>query len=255
LPEGDTILAHAQHLAPLLVGQPLTAVTTQGLERDLAGRTVTAVHSHGKHLLIDLDDGTRIRTHLGMPGRIRSYRPSEAAALLQTRSPGGATLVLHTPIVTVIWWRARTVEILPRRAHNRDAALARLGPDILAADFDPADTAARAAAEPAARLICDVLLDQRISAGLGNIYKNESLAAQQLHPSTPVGTLTAAQLTALYATAQRLMRLRDRRRHVYGRTGEPCERCETPIRRAELGDPPRTTWWCPQCQAPAGANR
>jgi len=257
MPEGDTIHFHADQLAPLLTGQPLLRVTTQGLERDLVDRTITRVFAHGKHLLIDLDDGTRIRTHLGMPGRIRTYPPREGDAVLARSSPGRAMLVLATPIATVVWWSARTVEILGRRAPNRDAALAQLGPDILAPDFDAADAAARAAAE-GSRIVADVLLDQRVVAGIGNIYKNESLAACRLDPRARIDALDHAAVVELYATARRLMVLRDRTRHVYGRTGEPCERCGAPIRRAEIGEPARTTWFCPSCQAPgapSGANR
>lgn len=252
MPEGDTIHDHARKIGPLLTGQVLTRVTTQGIERSLDGRTITGVFPHGKHLMVDLDDGTRIRTHLGMPGRIRAYAPREADALLARTSPGRAMLVLATPVVTVIWWRARTVEILGRRAPNRDAALAQLGPDILAADFDPVDAATRAAGH-ADRIAADVLLDQRVVAGIGNIYKNETLAACRVAPTTPIAGLAPAELLSLYATAHRLMTLRDRTRHVYGRTGEPCERCGAPIRRAEIGEPARTTWWCPACQvAPGG---
>ena len=250
MPEGDTIHDHAKKIGPLLTGQVLTRVTTQGIERSLDGRTISAVFPHGKHLMVDLDDGTRIRTHLGMPGRIRAYAPREADALLARTSPGTAMLVLATAVVTVIWWRARTVEILGRRAPNRDAALLQLGPDILAVDFDPADAAVRAA-EYGTRIAADVLLDQRVVAGIGNIYKNETLAACRVDPRAPMSTLAPATLLALYTTAHRLMTLRDRTRHVYGRTGEPCERCDTAIKRAEIGEPARTTWWCPSCQAAA----
>src|SRR5688572_15232340 len=72
MPEGDSIRRVADRLAPL-VGQTLERVTTQGIVRDLAGRTIAAVHPHGKHLMIDLDDATQLRMHLGMNGRVRFY--------------------------------------------------------------------------------------------------------------------------------------------------------------------------------------
>lgn len=243
MPEGDTILRHAQILAPRLVGKSIALVTTQGLDRDLSGRTVTAVIPHGKHLMIDLDDGTRIRTHLGMNGRIRTYDGPPPRA-----SPGDMRLVIALADGTcAVWFRAPTVEILARRAAFRDAALARLGPDVLDVDFDPADAAARAAGDP--RPIAEVLLDQRVVAGIGNIYKNESLWERQISPRTPARDLGAAALRELFVVAHERMSRRDRTRHVYQRTGEPCPRCATKVVRAELFG--RATWWCPCCQPEA----
>lgn len=250
MPEGDTIHAAARHLGAL-VGKAIARVTTQGLVRDLAGRTITAVGAHGKHLVIDLDDQTRIRTHLGMTGRIRTYPSAEADRLLARTSPGHATLVVATPDVTAIWWRARTIEIAARRAPMRDVALAALGPDILAPAFD-ADGAAFRAAAHGSRIVCEVLLDQHVVAGIGNIYKNEVLWACRVDPRAQVAQLDPPTLATLYATARGLMQARDRTRHVYQRTGQPCERCTTPIARVEIAE--RTTWWCPQCQVAPGTR-
>ena len=252
MPEGDTIHAAARRLQPL-VGQRLVRVTTQGLVRAITG-TVTAVAAHGKHLLIDLDDETRIRTHLGMPGRIRTYAPADAERLLARVSPGDVSLVLATAAITAIWWRARTIEIAPRRAPMRDVALAALGPDLLAADFDGVAIGARAAHE-GSRPIGEVLLDQHVAAGIGNIWRNEALWACRIHP---LARLTDPVVLAdLYTAARRLMQARDRTRHVYQRTGEPCDRCATPIARDSLSL--RTIWWCPRCQvapgSPTGASR
>ena len=115
MPEGDSIRRIAGQLAPL-VGQTLQRVTTQGLVRDLAGRAVTAVHAHGKHLLIDLDDGTQLRAHLGMNGRVRRYSRAEGEAAIARTSPGRATLVLVTAQLVVMWLGARTIEVAARRA-------------------------------------------------------------------------------------------------------------------------------------------
>lgn len=259
MPEGDSIRRVADQLAPL-VGQSLERVTTQGLERDLAGRTVTAVHPHGKHLMIDLDDGTQIRAHLGMNGRVRRYSRAEGEQRLARMSPGRATLVLVTRFAVVMWINAPTIEIAARRAPMRGLAVAALGPDVLADGFDPELAASRALAHPT-RTIGDVLLDQRVAAGLGNIWRSEALFACAIDPRTPVGELSREQVATLYGKARELMlaglapaaRAAGRARFaVYGKTGQPCPRCAAPIAALQLGDPPRWTWVCARCQVGGG---
>ena len=253
MPEGDSIKRVAIALQPL-VGQILERVTTQGIERDLAGRTVTAVHPHGKHLMIDLDDATQLRAHLGMNGRVRRFARAEGEARLARMSPGRATLVLVTAQLVIMWINARTIEVAPRRAPMRGLAVASLGPDVLADNFDPDVAAARALEHPA-RMVADVLLDQRVAAGIGNIWKCESLFACSIDPRTPIAALTREQLAAVYAAARELMlaglspRTRGRQTFaVYSKTNQPCPRCETKIAADQLGDPPRWTWSCPRCQ-------
>lgn len=261
MPEGDSIKRIAEMLAPL-VGQALERVTTQGLARDLAGRTVSAVSTHGKHLMIDLDDGTQLRAHLGMNGRVRRYPRAEGEQRIARMSPGRATLVLVTAREVVMWLNARTIEVAARRAPMRGLAVAALGPDVLADEFDPRHAASRALAEPA-RAIVDVLLDQRVAAGIGNIWKSESLFACGIDPHASVGELSEDRLAAVYAKARELMlaglqpaaRLAGRPRFaVYSRTGQPCPRCGAAIIVQPLGDPPRWTWSCARCQAPGGSS-
>src|SRR5689334_9793949 len=171
MPEGDSIHKLAARVEPLLVGRTLLRVTTQGLERTaLAGRTVTAVRSVGKHLLITTDDGTELRTHLGMYGTWRRYPPDSEPPM----SPGRASLVLYTDHDVLVCIQARTVEIAARRAPLRGVAIAQLGPDVLGADFDPAAAAARARAQPM-RPVGEILLDQGVAAGIGNVYRCEVL--------------------------------------------------------------------------------
>jgi endonuclease-8 len=264
MPEGDSIRRVAIALAPL-VGQSLERVTTQGLERDLAGRTILNVQPHGKHLMIDLDDGTQLRMHLGMNGRVRRFARAAGEARIATMSPGRQTLVLVTATTVVMWINARTVEVAPRRAPMRGLAVASLGPDVLADGFEPRLAASRAAAHPD-HTIADVLLDQRVAAGIGNIWKCESLFACGIDPRTRVGALAPEQVAAVYATARELMLAglapgargaRDRLA-IYSKTGQPCPRCAAPIEAYQLGDPPRWTWSCPRCQprpAAPGENR
>jgi endonuclease-8 len=255
MPEGDSIKRVAIALQPL-VGQVLERVTTQGIERDLAGRTVTAVHPHGKHLMIDLDDATQLRAHLGMNGRVRRFARAEGEARLSRMSPGRATLVLVTAQLVIMWINARTIEVAPRRAPMRGLAVASLGPDVLADHFDP-DVAAQRALEHPTRMVADVLLDQRVAAGIGNIWKCESLFACSIDPRTLIAALSREQLAAVYAAARDLMlaglspRTRGAGRQtlaVYSKTNQPCPRCQTKIAAYQLGDPPRWTWSCPRCQ-------
>ena len=276
MPEGDTIHRIAGRLAPRLVGKVLERVTTQGLARDIAGRTVTSVTAHGKHLVIELEDGAYVRAHLGMYGRWRAYdRPAGEAAIARL-SPGRASLAITTDDGVYLWIGARTVEISHRRSPMHGVALASLGPDILddAAEmgFDARGAAARAA-EHGARRIADVLLDQRVVAGIGNVYKCESLFLRGIDPRSLVRDVIRdrgrAALEELYAAAHELMianlgpaprttreqlsgdRPGDERYYVYGRSGKTCRRCGATIECYRLGDPPRWTWSCPGCQAPS----
>lgn len=263
MPEGDTIHRIAAQLAPRITGRVLRRVTTQGLVRDVDGRTVTSVAAHGKHLVIDLDDGTYLRAHLGMNGRFRAYDRAAGDAMLAKLSPGRASLALTTDDHVFLWINAPTIEISRRRSPLHRSAVATLGPDVLATDFDPALAATRAAAH-GERRIGELLLDQRVVAGIGNIWKSESLFAAGVAPRTPVRALDPATLAAIYAAAHRLMSQslaanaprgreqvsRDLGFAVYSRTGRPCPRCATAIVCEQLGDPPRWTWWCPTCQPP-----
>jgi endonuclease-8 len=264
MPEGDTIHRIAARVAPVLTGKVIERVTTQGLVRDLAGRTVRTVEAHGKHLVVELDDGTHLRVHLGMNGRFRLYGRAEGDAILARTSPGRASLVVATAEHLLVWLTAPTVEISHRRAPRHGMAVASLGPDILADSFD-AGAAARAVDQDPRR-IAEVLLDQRIAAGIGNVYKCEALFAAGIDPRTPVRALALTQLEQIYAIArtQMLANLgpgprttraqlagtppQADRYFVYSRTGKPCVRCGAAIECYSLGEPARWTWSCPRCQ-------
>lgn len=260
MPEGDTIHRIAASLAPRLTGKTLQRVTTQGLVRDVAGRTVTSVAAHGKHLVIELDGGAYLRAHLGMNGRFRAYDRARGDALLARMSPGRASLAVVTDDAVYLWIGAPTIEISHRRDPRHGTAVAALGPDVLSDGFDARLAAARAA-EHGARPITDVLLDQRIVAGIGNIYKSEALFVAGVDPQARVSQLDAGVLEAIYAAARQLMianvaparteprPIGPRAPHlVYSRTGKPCPRCGAPIVCRSLGEPARWTWSCPTCQ-------
>jgi endonuclease-8 len=268
MPEGDTIHRIAASLAPRLTGKTLERVTTQGLARDVAGRTVASVTAHGKHLVIELDNGASLRAHLGMNGRFRAYPRADGDALLARMSPGRASLALTTDDGVFLWIGAPTIEISHRRDPRHGMAVASLGPDILSDGFDDRVAAARAA-EHGSRSIAEVLLDQRIAAGIGNIYKSEALFTAGIDPRTPVARLDLDTLARIYGIArtQMLANLgpaprttraslagapRDARYFVYSRSGQPCTRCNAAIQCvSQGGDPPRWTWWCPTCQPAA----
>jgi endonuclease-8 len=264
MPEGDTIHRIATTIAPLLVGRVLERVTTQGLERALVGRVVASVAAHGKHLVIELDDGTHLRVHLGMYGRFRHYSRADGEIALSKISPGRAALVVVTADGVYAWVGARTIEISPRRAPMHGVAISSLGPDVLGDQFDSRQAASRARLH-AARTIGEVLLDQGVVSGIGNVYKSEVLFVRGIDPRTHVAAIGEVQLDLVYATARDLMlenlgpaprSTRDRlindtprdRYFVYGRTALPCRRCQTRIDCYALGQPPRWTWSCASCQ-------
>jgi len=272
VPEGDTIHRIAAQVAPRLTGKTLERVTTQGLVRDFAGRTVLSVAAHGKHLVIELDNGASLRAHLGMNGRFRAYSRAEGDAMLAKMSPGRASLALVIADSVFLWIGAPTIEVSHRRDPRHGMAVASLGPDILTDAFDSA-VAAERAAEHGSRPIAEVLLDQRIAAGIGNVYKSEALFAAGIDPRTRVAQLDLDTLERIYAVArtQMLANLgpgprttraslagapKDARYFVYSRSGKPCTRCNTAIECIAQGDnPPRWTWWCPTCQPPWRADR
>jgi endonuclease-8 len=150
---------------------------------------------------------------------------------------------------------------------EREPSLRDLGPDPLAADFD-AEEAARRIATRAELEIADALLDQRAIAGIGNVLKSEVLFACGVNPFSRVAALAPGDIATLVAKAQRLMRVsaasgvrrttgRDNpaaRLWVYGRAGQPCRRCGTPISRVKQGPNARSTYWCPKCQVGAGVR-
>jgi len=270
MPEGDSIRRIATHLGPRLVGQTIERATTQGLVREvLAGKQVVAVEPYGKHLVIELADGSHVRAHLGINGRQRTYARAEGEQVLARSSPGRISLALVTSELVALWINAKTIEVSDRRAPRHGMAVAALGPDVLADDFDPVIAGERAATH-GGRRIGDVLLDQRVAAGIGNIYKSEALFLAAVDPRRHVGELARETLVALYATARRIMlenlgpgarTTRDRlagdapgddRYFVYGRTNRPCRTCTRPIDCYPLGDPPRWTWSCATCQPLVG---
>ncbi|HET9346375.1 MAG TPA: DNA-formamidopyrimidine glycosylase family protein [Candidatus Limnocylindrales bacterium] len=264
MPEGDTLFRTAAGLRSHLVGRAVTAAraTRPGpqIER-IVGSTVDAVESHGKNLVIRFDNGLELRTHMRMNGSWHRDRPGER----WRRPPGRARVVLEVPGAVAVCFDAPVVELFEQRAEGLNPGLSQLGPDLLDPDFaaDDEAEAVRRLRDPAraAWSISAALLDQRAVAGIGNIWRNETLFAERVDPLAPVASLDDATLHRLVGTARRL--LRDSARlapgraplRVYRRAGRPCPRCGAIIRSVPLPtEVPRTTYWCPTCQ-PTEARR
>lgn len=257
MPEGDTY-AHAAHrVASVLTGFVVTAV--EGSARAVRRRStslldskIEGVRTVGKNLLIDFDSGLTIRVHLGMSGSVQ-VTPSG-----RRRDLSGVRLGLSTERGSVWAVGAPKVEIGSRAEIDR--TLERLGPDLLADDFDMETFEERAGRYPPERTVSDFLLDQRVLAGVGNVYKSEVLFLEGLSPQRVMATVDAGARRRLAERARRLM-LPNARRYgrstrgmgdgslwVYGRAGKPCRRCRSEVQDGWIGSPPRITYWCPACQ-------
>lgn len=258
MPEGDTILRAAKALERSLAGKRITAFDSplpRLARAGLAGRRVDSVEARGKNLLVRFDDGRTLRSHMRMTGSWHLYRPGE-----RWRKPARlARAVLETEDSVAVCFSAPVVEILTAREVARHEPLTRLGPDVLAADFD-ASEAVRRLASLAEMPIGEALLDQSAIAGIGNIWKSETLFLCGADPFAPVGSFVEAELARIVAKARALMsasvsgsslRLSGRGpRRVYRRSGEACRRCGTAIRMRRQGAAARSTYWCPGCQPP-----
>ena len=265
--EGDTLYRIAAGLRPHLVGRPVIAArtTSRAQVARLVGTTIESIETVGKNLLIHFSGGLTVRTHLRMRGAWHTYPPGGP-----WRHPAArAVLVLEVDGAVAVCFDAPIVELFATRSIGLHPVFSRLGPDLLNATFDPGQALARfREAHRATTTIAEVLLDQTVIAGVGNVFRSEILFVEGVAPSTPVGTLGDALLARLVATARTLLlaNVGDRRPGtrtttggareasggplwVYGRAGRPCRRCRTLIRAAPIGrDLPRSVWWCPRCQ-------
>ena len=193
MPEGDTLFRAAAGLGPHLVGRTVTAARSAGpgpvpQVHRLVGRRITAVDALGKNLLIRFDNGLELRTHLRMNGSWHRYRPGEP----WRRPAGRARLVLEVPGAVAVCFDAPVVELLEQRAETLHPSLGRLGPDLLAPDFDAAEAVRRLRDPGRARTtIAEALVDQRALAGIGNVYKSEVLWIEGVSPHTTVAELGA----------------------------------------------------------------
>jgi endonuclease-8 len=252
MPEGDTVWHTAARLRDALEGKTLTRCdirVPQHATVDLTGQTVDEVLSRGKHLFIRVGAAS-IHTHLKMDGSWKVNpvgRPSRAGHRIR--------IILETADDQAAGIDLGVLEVL-ERAHDMDA-VAHLGPDLLGADWEPRTAAANLTADPN-RPLAAALLDQRVMAGVGNVYCNELCFITGYLPTTPAGNvkdplrMVQRARDMLWLNRSRSNRTttgdtrRGRQVWVYGRAGEPCRRCGTRIQSDDSGD--RISFWCPACQ-------
>ena len=258
MPEGDTVHLAATRLHAALAGKTLTKTDFRVpafATLDLAGRELIEVRARGKHLLFRIEDGHTLHTHFKMEGTWHLYRPGE-----KWRGPAGQVrAVLETSERVAVGFRLAIVEVLPTSAE--DKVVGHLGPDVLGPDWDPDEVVRRIEARPD-EPIADVLIDQTVVAGPGNVYRNEICFLRGLHPATLVrdaGDIRATvallkkTMEANRATGMQITTGIDRpgmHHYVYGRKGLPCRRCGTLIvKEADEVGQTRVTYLCPHCQS------
>ena len=257
MPEGDTVFRTAATLRDGLVGRTLTRCDVRVPRYatvDLSGHVVGEVLSRGKHLFIRVGPAS-IHSHLKMDG---SWRVGTATA--PHRQAYKIRILLEAGEITALGIDLGVLEVLDR---ERDLdVVAHLGPDLLGEHWDPRRAAANLAADPG-RGLAAALLDQRVMAGVGNVFSNELCFLFGRLPTSAVGSLADPLRVVTRARdmlwANRLRRSRTttgntrpgRQLWVYGRNGQPCQRCGTRIARAGqsglAGD--RVSYWCPSCQS------
>jgi len=258
VPEGDTIHALARRLRAALVPGTLVAVRTRTPGPvPAAGAAVEDVAARGKHLLVAFGDGLALHTHLGMDGSWRLTASDRIPDVTPGPPQRGVVATLATDRTAAVGRSLAVAEVLDAADVRRHPVLARLGPDLCELDLDLDEVLRRLGQVPSATPIGVVLLDQRVAAGIGNVYRAEVLWAEAVTPDAPLGSLDDDRRRALYATAHRLLRANlggGRRRTVpsglavYERGGRRCLRCRGTIRSTRLGEQGRSVWWCPSCQ-------
>jgi len=244
VPEGDTLHRAARRLQPL-VGERVEVKAPNPRARAaidvtrLDGRVLEGVTAVGKNLFLHFDGGVVLRSHLRVSGRWQ-IRPRGAGR------GGTPWLVVRGGELEAVLWNGPVLELNAR-------ALGRLGPDILAAPPDVDGMLARMRTADASRPLGETLLDQRVVAGIGNMWLAESLWEAQLSPWRRLGDVPEGERRLALETAAQLMRAaldgpRAQGRKAYRRAGRPCPRCRTPIRSRGQGDANRIAYWCPVCQ-------
>jgi endonuclease-8 len=283
MPEGDTILRAAQTLHRVLAGHTVTqfdsvypALTRINENSPIVGRTIESVTARGKHLLMTFSGDLILRTHMRMNGSWHLYRTGAR----WLRPASDMRVLVATADAVAVGFNVPVAELLSSRELQRHAQMRHLGPDLLAgagAQFQYAVDVPEIVRRMRARgrdQIAEVLLNQRVLAGIGNVFKSEILFAAGVNPFTPVGDLTGADLERIVGIARDQLAgsVLDRSRTltpaigrrttrsldpavtlwVYSRGGKPCRRCGTIIKSRKSGIDARLTYWCPHCQRLSG---
>jgi endonuclease-8 len=274
MPEGDTIYRAARTLHRALAGKAVTRFETAlpklgrvNEDTPITGRTVEKVEAHGKWMLMHFSGGQILLTHMMMSGSWHIYRPGER----WKTSPREMRIVIETADMIAVAFRVPVAEFHTEESLNRRPGLNRLGPDVLGSTFNSQDALTSLASRPEME-IGEAVLSQSVLAGPGNVFKSEICFACKLDPFRKVGSFTAEELERVVETARSYMtanitetsgdkivtytgfrRTTGRadpyaRLWVYGRAGEPCRRCGTPIEVRRQGTNARKTYYCPHCQ-------
>jgi endonuclease VIII len=243
VPEGDSLARAARRLQELVgerveVETPHPRAAVKRLVERLDGRRLLGVEAVGKNLLLRFEDGVVLRSHLRMSGRWQ-------VRAKDSRLIGRPWLILRGAEREAVLWNGPVLELDER-------AVRRLGPDILDDTPDFERMIANLRRDPR-RAIGDALLDQRLVAGIGNLWKAEALWEARVSPWPPLADVSDEELRAVLQAAHELMTASvesgRERRLVYNRAGRGCRRCGTPIEARGQGDDNRTAYWCPACQA------
>lgn len=280
MPEGDTIFRSARALERAIGGKTVrrfeTALAPLASVDDntpISGRTVERVESRGKWLLVHFSGDLILVTHMRMNGSWHIYRAGER----WRRPRKDMRVVIATDDFDAVAFNVPVARFYTTHLLERSSSVPRLGPDLLGTEFAEDEAEARLLARPN-ETIGEVLLNQSVMAGIGNVFKSEICFACGVHPLRLVASLTRGEVECLLHTSRKflLMNVTDgaeagivtyggarRTTHssdvgarlwVYGRRGQPCRRCGTPILMRKQGVGARATFWCPQCQPEGGAR-
>jgi endonuclease VIII len=278
MPEGDTIYRAARALQRAIGGKVVTGFET-GLAKlarvnddsPLVGRVVEKVESRGKWLLIYFSGDLILVTHMLMSGSWHLYLPGEKWRMGRSRM----RVVITTADWEAVAFNAPIAEFYTARSLERSSQVPKLGPDILSDEFTVESGVARLVdygrENPDAE-IGVVLLNQRVMAGLGNVYKSEVAFAAGVNPFRAMRTITEREMERVVDFAWRYMKSnvaegtgagivttsgnrrtthamdREERLWVYRRQGQECRRCGATVMMRKQGVQARSTYWCPECQ-------
>ena len=262
MPEGDTLHRVAYQISNQICGKRILAARANAeLPRapELTGHTLQVAEARGKHLLLTVDNGLTVHSHLGMTGSWHIYPRGER----WRKPPQRAALALRFDSHDLVCFSPKLIKLETGAGLRRETRLNRLGPDLLAAEFNAAEALSRLRRHNQLP-IGEALMNQQLVAGIGNVYKSEILFMNRLNPFRPVADFDDQTLQSCLQTARRTMRrnLEGLRRKfrgstlgdrlwVYRRRGMGCLECSTPIEMRRQGEAARSTYYCPHCQGGA----
>lgn len=257
MPEGDTIFRTARTLHQALMGEVIIGFQTGFAILDsvndnapIIGRTIERVEPRGKWLLIYFAGDLVLLTHMRMRGSWHIYRRGER----WQRPRSQMRIVITTEHFEAVAFQVPVAEFHTARSLERHFAQLRPGPDVVNPSFNEDEAVLRLRSQ-AIEEVGNVLLNQQVMAGIGNIYKSETCFVCGIHPFRMVSSLTVDEIQCLLDTARRLISASahgstDQRQRfwVYRREGRPCRRCGAAILMRRQGTGARSTYWCPECQ-------